>query len=101
MRVTSNSMLPLWFSDEQRCEEFFSVPLDRWMSAAQDGCIRNLVAFVADVDQADVDQVQVVFLGSPEFRVSVRLTGIGPIGLPMRKKIARVRPSGFLMTTVA
>ena len=42
------------------------------MSAAQDDCIRNLVAFVADADQ-----VQVVFLGYGEFEVAVRLAGVG------------------------
>jgi hypothetical protein len=47
------------------------------MSAAQDDCVRNLVAFVTYSDQ-----VEVVFLGCLEFEVAVHLAGFGADRLP-------------------
>ena len=41
----------LRFPDQQRREKFHDVSLEYWMSAAQNNCVRNLVAFVAYADQ--------------------------------------------------
>jgi len=72
----------------------------RWLlddgAATENDRIWDLVALVADADHTEI----ALRVARNDLAPSASLVS-APIARPMRKKIARVRPSGFLITTVA
>ena len=59
------------FRHQERCEEFHRGSPEPWMSAAEDGGVRDLVSFVAYANQ-----IQVSLPRCPELS-RVRLAGVG------------------------